>query len=71
VTRSFSLLNGNTTDEAQTTAYLYEYPTSIIDAAGDTVNASEFSVNRQHIILKKAGTPATYYYRLDFYDHAT
>jgi hypothetical protein len=70
VTRSFSLLNGNTTDEAQTTAYLYEYPTGTKDATGATVNAGDFSVNRQHIILRKAGTPDTYY-RLDFYDHVT
>lgn len=66
VTKSFSLLNGSTTDEAETTAYLYEYPTS----TGNGMNAGEFNINRQHVILKKSGTPDTYY-RLDFYDHST
>ncbi|MDR0742825.1 MAG: hypothetical protein LBF05_00490 [Tannerella sp.] len=53
------------------TVYLYEYPTGATDVFGNPVNKEDFAINRQHIILEKNdGTnPATYYYRLDFYNN--
>ena len=79
-TGSFNLIQKIGAAEAQTHAYIYEFPSStqtgigpaLPGGPGTTVANSAFAINRQHIILEKDnGANQNTFYRLDFYDPNT
>jgi hypothetical protein len=56
--------------EAETSAFICEYPFSAGTPGGGAVGIKDFRADRLHLILTKGTAPTARYYRLDFFNPA-